>query len=233
VRRVAILTAMVPEMRPLVRDLSLAPGEVGEVTGYRGRYDGLHVVAAVTSMGTVAARRVTEAVLDAGDVDWALMVGIAGGVDPALTIGQLVMPVAVVDAVTGDEHRPSSTHGWTPRGKLMTTDELLNDPDDLRALLDRDVIALDMETAAVAAVCEARGCDWSVFRAISDRAGDPRTDAAVVGLAKPDGSADLAAVARYVGRRPWKIPHLATLGRGMNRATHTAARAALDALGAL
>jgi hypothetical protein len=87
-----------------------------------------------------------------------------------------------------------------------------------------------METAAIAAVCERRGCAWSVFRAISDRAGDAAVDSDVLGLAGSDGAADLAALARFLLTRPWRIPGLVRLGRGMRLAANTAASAAVRAL---
>ena len=86
-----------------------------------------------------------------------------------------------------------------------------------------------METAAVAAVCERRGCPWSVFRAISDRVTDETTDPAVLALAGPDGSGDPWAVARYLLARPWRIVRLARLARGTLRAANAAADAAIRA----
>jgi adenosylhomocysteine nucleosidase len=87
-----------------------------------------------------------------------------------------------------------------------------------------------METAAVAAVCEERGVPWSVFRTISDRASDGLADEAVFGLAHPDGSPDLRAVARFVVRDPTRIPRLIRLGRDMSIATKSAATAAAAAI---
>ena len=87
-----------------------------------------------------------------------------------------------------------------------------------------------METSAVAAVCERRGCPWSVFRAISDRAGDPGIDSEVFGLAGPDGGPNLPAVARFVLTRPWRLPKLARLARDMRNATQVAAAAAVAAI---
>ena len=87
-----------------------------------------------------------------------------------------------------------------------------------------------METAAVAEVCEKRGCRWSVFRGISDRADGGGADADVLRLAGPDGRGNLPAVARFVLTQPWRIPELARLAWGMSRATKCAASAALRAL---
>jgi adenosylhomocysteine nucleosidase len=91
-------------------------------------------------------------------------------------------------------------------------------------------VALDMETAAIAAVCDERGVPWSVFRTISDRSGDGLADEAILGLAHPDGSPNLRAVARFVLRHPARIPHLVRLGRDAAAATKAAASAAATAL---
>ncbi len=87
-----------------------------------------------------------------------------------------------------------------------------------------------METAAIAAVCERRGCPWSVFRAVSDRADDGSTDVAILGLADSNGNPNLAAVARFVLTRPRRIPQLVRLARGASVATRAAANAAFTAL---
>ena len=92
------------------------------------------------------------------------------------------------------------------------------------------MVAIDMETAAIASVCEQRGTPWSVFRAISDRADDGTTDAAILALADSDGNPNLAAVARFVLTRPQRIPQLVRLARGVQAATRAAASAAVAAL---
>jgi hypothetical protein len=91
------------------------------------------------------------------------------------------------------------------------------------------VVALDMETAAIAAVCDRRACPWSVIRAISDRVSDGLVDDEVLALAGPSGSARPVAVARFVARHPTRVRHLARLGRDLRTATHAAAAAAVDA----
>jgi hypothetical protein len=113
----------------------------------------------------------------------------------------------------------------------LPTDTLLLDPSVHADLLARGVVSLDMETAAVAEVCEVRGVPWSVVRAISDRASDGSVDAEIFGLSNQDGSANLPAVARYELRHPGAVPRLVRLARGSKLATERAADAAIRAIG--
>lgn len=226
--RVAVIAAMLPELRPILKRFALRP--VGSEHVYAGRIGSHDVVASVTSMGTEAATRATTRLLDAHAVDHVIVVGIAGGIEASLRIGDLVNPEVVVDEASGAEVHPTPLAG-TPRARLLTTDVLHNRPEDLERLRRDGFVAVDMETAAIGAVAEVRALPWSVFRAISDRAGDPGVDPAVVGLARPDGTPDLAALARFLLLRPWRVPQLAALGRGMNRAVRTSTDALAHALG--
>jgi adenosylhomocysteine nucleosidase len=231
--RVAVLAPMRHELRPLVRPLSLRREGPGLDALYSGAVGRVEVVATITSMGILAAARAAERVLDSGAIDHVVVVGIAGGIGTSVAIGGLVVPELVIDLSTGAQHRPVRIGDAAPRGTLVTSDGLLQDRELFARLEARGVIAIDMETSAVAAVCERRGCPWSVFRAISDRAGDPGIDADVFGLAGPDGGPNLPAVARFVLTRPWRLPKLALLARDMRIATHTAASAAVSALAQL
>jgi hypothetical protein len=169
-------------------------------------------------------------VLDASPIDHLIVVGIAGGIGPSVDIGDLVVPEIVIDLSTRLEYQPSILGSTELRGKLVTSDEVPIDLAEVARLERQGVIAVDMETAAIAAVCERRQCPWSVFRAISDRADDGSTDAAVFGLAGPDGEADLPAVLRFVFTNPKRVPQLARLARGSNLAANVAASAAISAM---
>jgi nucleoside phosphorylase len=233
VRRVALLAPMPSELAPLRRPLSLRREGSGPTALYRGGLGGMKMVAALSGIGTAAAARATERVLDAGPADHLLVVGVAGGIGSSVRVGDAILPERVVDLASGASFRPDPLGRGAPRGTLLTSDRLLVDRAELARLADPaafGAIAVDMETAAVAAVCERRGCPWSAFRAISDCADDGSVDAAVAALARPDGSADLPAALRLVLRQPWRVPQLVRLGRGLARATRAAAAAALRAL---
>ena len=112
----------------------------------------------------------------------------------------------------------------------MTTDGLFSDAEVWRPILEAGFGAVDMEAAAVAEVCEAAGVDWSVYRGISDRPDEHIVDQAVFALSRPDGSADLLAVGKYVARDPRRGKALAHLNRCMELAAKAAADAAFSDL---
>jgi adenosylhomocysteine nucleosidase len=216
------------ELAPLVRKLALRRAE-SDTALYVGLAGRVEVVAALTGIGTQAAAAATERLLVATKLDHVLVVGIAGGVDANQRIGSLIAPELVVDLTSGRELRPVQLGELPPHGRLVTSDRLVTGQGEAAALKQSGVVGLDMETAAVAAVCERRGCPWSVFRAISDRVTDGTTDPAVLALAGPDGSGDLGAVARYLLARPWRIVRLMRLALGTLRAANAAADAAIQA----
>jgi hypothetical protein len=79
-------------------------------------------------------------------------------------------------------------------------------------------------------VCERAGVAWSVYRGISDRPDEHIVDQAVFALSKPDGSADLVALGKYLARDPRRAKALAHLNHCMELAADTAARAAFEDL---
>lgn len=221
---------MRPELQPLVRPLGLRREGPGADPLYRGKLGSLELVAAVGGIGFGPAARTAARLLDEAQPQHLLVVGIAGGIGPSVAIGDLVVPERVIDLASGAEHRPAPLPGLAARGALACADGLIADPGRLARLAREGFVAVDMETAAVAEVCERRGCPWSVLRGISDRAGDGSVDAEIFGLAGSDGGGDPRAVLRFVLTRPWRLPRLARLGLDMRRAAARAARAAVVAL---
>ena len=224
-----MLAPMEPELAPIVRQLGLEPD--GSV--HRGRAGDVEVVALLTTMGMAAGADAARRVL-AHDVDVVMVVGIAGGVDTArLTIGDVIVPEIVVDRATGGPFRPTHTGDITPRGTLSCGDDLITDAPTLDGLAAAGVVALDMETAAVAAVCEAAGCAWAVFRGISDFAGEGLVDHEIFAMTNPDGTADPDALSRYLAADPGRLAVLQRLAHDTGLATEAAAAAAIRACATL
>jgi adenosylhomocysteine nucleosidase len=220
---------MPSELRPVVRAFGLRPGPVGDLEAHTGTVGDSEVVATTTGIGTARATAAVDRLLAATDVDHVVVVGIAGGIGPTVSIRDVVIPEVVTDWPAGREYRPAPLGDLANAGRLVTSDEYGYSPRVVAGMIDDGVVAVDMETAAVAAACEARGQRWSAVRAISDRADDDTVDEAIIGLAKPDGSPDFGAALRYLARRPWRIRRLAVLGRDATAAARAAAEAAAAA----
>lgn len=228
--RVAILAPMPSELRPLRAPLRLAAEP--EAPFLRGAIGRIDVVAALTGVGMGAAARCATRVLEEQSPHHVIVVGIAGGIGADVAVGDLIVPERVLDLAGGATLLPTPLGDRAPRGTLASSNELLT-PAEAKRLGEKGVVAVDMETAAIGTVCEQRGCRWSVFRGVSDRADDGSTDPAVLGLVDDDGKPKPAAVLRFLLTRPQRIPQLIRLGRGANAAARTASNAVLSALASL
>jgi adenosylhomocysteine nucleosidase len=217
---------MRPELKAVVRAGLLTPTQGDSVFSHRGVAGTWSVDAGIIGMGPTMARDATERMLAQGPFDHVMVVGIAGGLDPALPVGALMVPSRVQLHPDGPVRRARPLPSRTADGGLMTTDGLFSDDEVWRPILEAGFGAVDMEAAGVAEVCESVGVDWSVYRGISDRPDEHIVDQAVFALSKPDGSADLVAVGKYLARDPRRAKALAHLNRCMEAAAKVAAEAA-------
>ena len=225
-KRVIVLAPMQPELKAIVTSFGLRPMDEDPVFTHGGAAGDWSVVALVTGIGPALARGATLRALATGPCEHVMVVGIAGGLDPELPVGSLMVPSRVQLYPDGPEYH---THPLPPReaaGGLMTTDGLFDDDEIWRPILERGFGAVDMEAAGVAEVCEDAGVSWSVYRGISDRPDEHIVDHAVFALSKPDGSADPVALAKYLARDPRRAKALAHLNRRMQTAARLAAEAA-------
>jgi adenosylhomocysteine nucleosidase len=227
---VAFICAMPMELSPLKRKLRLEKTRVGSLDIYRGMLGDRPVVGIATGMGTALAAEKLGMLLGAVDVEQVVVVGIAGAVHEDAPIGSLVLPAVVVNGATGDEFRPHPLGNGRPEGKMWTTDTLITDLEVIGRLRDDGVVSLDMETAAIAEVCEREGIPWSVFRTISDRATDGTLDEEVFRMSNQDGSPNVKAIAAYVARHPGRLPAMGRMAKEVKLATERAAEAAIVAV---
>jgi adenosylhomocysteine nucleosidase len=217
------------ELEPITRKLDLHESAFGAVTAHAGTLGDQRVVAIVTGMGTQLATEGTTGLLDAVQVDRVVVVGITGAVENETPIGTLILPEVVVNGATGAEYRPVPLGDGMAAGTMWTTDTLITDLDEIAGLRARGVVSLDMETAAIAALCEQRGIPWSVFRVISDRATDGSIDEEVFHLSNLDGTPNNEAIERYFAEHPERLEAMTRLAEGALLATEAAADAAIAA----
>jgi adenosylhomocysteine nucleosidase len=229
---VAFVCAMPMEAAPIRRRLSLGGTRIGTLKAYGGTLEGRPVVAIVTGMGPDLAGRGVRELLEEVEVERVVVVGITGATDDETAIGTLICPETVVNGATRSEFRPDPLGPATPSGVMWTTDDLITAGDALDELRELGVVALDMETAAIAEVCVESGIPWSVFRVISDRATDGSVDDDVFHMSNQDGTPNPRAIVSYFLRHPGRIPLMLRMGREVQSATRRAADAAIDAVAA-
>jgi adenosylhomocysteine nucleosidase len=224
--RFAFVCAMPMEVVPIVETLGLTPTDIENE--WVGSLEGRPVVAIVTGMGTALAAEGTKRLLDTHDVERVVVVGITGALENDTPIGTLIRPEIVLNSETGEEFRPDAFGSHVPRGTMWTTN-VITPRDQLAGMLARGVVSLDMETAAIAKECEARGIPWAVFRTISDRASDGSVTEEVFKLSNQDGTLNHDAITAYFKEHPEMAEVMAEMGKNAQLAVDAAAAAALEA----
>jgi nucleoside phosphorylase len=211
---------MSSELKPVRRALGLDSSTQAGSGCVRGMYKGVTIITVVTRMGLAAAQSATEELFaSAGsNIDHVFVVGIAGANDPELQIGEVVIPTSVVDERDGVFRYPENLSDLQSSGLLYSTDQLAYSEEYVAMLNDRKVSLVDMESGAIAAVCERNNCPFTVIRAVSDRVDKHAENFDVFHLANDDGSPRYLAAIRYILRKPWKIAYLISMGLGAKKA---------------
>jgi nucleoside phosphorylase len=225
---------MPSEMRPVVKLLGLQrTGKQGKLPVYTGRSSDADVVLTGTGIGPALAHAATERMLTGSAFDRVIVCGIAGGLAPASLVGDLIVPQEVYDGATGERFRCTPVDGVTPKGVIRMgdgDDYELGDADVAR-LVAEGVTAVDMETAAIARVCDQHNVPWIAFRVISDMAGDASLGSDVLGLVDEFGKPKAWPSIKYLVTHPRQIPLMMRVGRDASAAARSAAKAAVAAIG--
>lgn len=234
-RHVVVLAPMPLEMDAVVTAFGLRPGGDGPGAPHVGRVGSSRVTATHIGMGPPATRAALDRLLADGaePVDHVMVAGICGGLDPDVPVGTLVNPDTVVDHATGRSYRHAPPGNAPRTGTLVTTETATLDRDLSRRFFEDGCVAVDMETAAVAEVCEAHGVPWSAYRCVGDRIFDGLLDDRVLALTNPDGSGNPEALRRLLAEHPDLPAKLEQLGRDTARAARLAAEAAVRGCRAL
>lgn len=162
-----------------------------------------------------------------------LSFGVAGGLDPALPSGALLL----ASALMAPEGPYTPDAAWTAQLAAATgarpmvlagCDTLIASAAEKAALRARTgAAAVDMESAVVARYCASLGMPFAVLRAVGDTAHEALPPAAAHGLDE-DGNPAPWRVLRALLRRPQDLPGLIRLARR----TGTALAALKPAIGA-
>lgn len=209
--------------------MSAPPPPVGVVTGLVAEARCLErcsngaIPIVFCSGGSAARAREGARRLAADGAGGLLSFGMAGGLDPKLAPGALVLAARVV---APDGTRFDTSREWRERlrvevsggcelatGDVAGRDGPVHSPAEKRALYETTgAAAVDMESHAVAAVAREAGLPFLVVRAIADPAQRSVPSWALSGLAADGRTRPLAVLAR-LALRPWEAPGLLALAR--------------------
>ncbi len=229
-RSVVILAPMPLEMNAIVTAFRLSPASDTRGAPWTGRVGNSDVTAIHIGMGPASTRSATSRLFDETVPGWVpvehvMIAGICGGLDPNLEVGTVINPELVVDQTSGASYGHTPPGNAPQAGKLITTPGVNLDAELSERFLNDGYLGVDMESSAVAEVCEARRCPWSVYRCIGDRHCDGLLDERIVALTNPDGSGNWADVKRLIATEP----ELGTKLERLSQDTALAARLAAEA----
>jgi adenosylhomocysteine nucleosidase len=226
-RRVVVLGPMPLEMDAIVAAFGLTRASEGDDSRWTGRLGNSDVTAIHIGMGPTLTRAATAELFESGPrPDHVMIAGICGGLDPDRPVGTLINPEVVVLQTSGVGYRHTPPGNAAIFGKLITTEGVTLDPSITEGFFADGYIAVDMESAAVAEVCEANGCPWSVYRCISDRPFDGLLDDRVVALTNPDGTGNVDEIMKLIAAEPELAGKLEQLSRDTTEGARLAAEAA-------
>jgi len=230
--------ALGSERRALARVLvAPRPGPLGPFPALLGQAEGQWVLLVQAGLGATRAR---EAALLAGrrygcPAVWSL--GLAGGLDPALRPGDLLLPDAVlpldaaVPAPSGHGLRAALASLAPCGGSLVTATAPVLTVADKRALRAATGAAgVDMEAAGVGEAAARLGVPWLALKIVLDTA-DRALPPALAACAAADGSLRVSALLAAL-TRPAGVAAAARLAGESRRALRALARALRAAVGA-
>jgi adenosylhomocysteine nucleosidase len=231
---VVVLAPMPLEMDAIVAAFELSQNSDINGAPWTGHLGGSDVTAIHIGMGPPLTRVATNRLFDKTEpgyrpVDHVMIAGICGGLDPDIAVGTLINPELVCEFTSGTCYRHDPPGDSPQTGKLMTMEAVTLDSALSKRFFEDGCIAVDMETSAVAEVCEAHQCPWSVYRCIGDRHFDGLLDQRIVAATNPDGSGNSAEIERLVASDPDLLAKLTQLSRDTTTAARLAAEAAARA----
>jgi len=208
--------------------------------GFRARLGAAEIAAVATGIGMERAQAAARRALDLyPDAELVLGTGVVGALSSGLAAGDLVVAdriltdradgaaeqVAAIDPATLSElgrYLRTARISYAT-GAILTTQRVLATGTDKRAAKERTgAIAVDMESAALAAEAHARGLKFAVVRAVMDS-----VDEEVVGARMADQNGDVRPLqaAGFLIRNPGVVIGLPRMMLNLGRATRSLAMA--------
>ena len=197
--KIAIMGAMPEEVAPILKKLgSYKTTKYADNEYYEALYNGVDVVVAYSKIGKVFSTLTASTMIQKIGCDKLLFSGVAGGINPSLKIGDLIVasklsqhdlditafghPMGFVpggsvfveadnDLIAISKDVASELGKTVIEGVIATGDQFVHDEKVKENILKHfSADALEMEGASVAVVCNSLNVPFFILRAISDTA---------------------------------------------------------------
>ena len=200
----------------------------GKFVFHGGRLGDIKMAFVGCGMGFAAARRATQALLDAHSPRWVISAGFSGALHPSLHVGDIVVATSLVDTHDQELHvdlkMPADPAKGLHVGRLLTVDHMVRLVTEKEELGQKhSALAVDMESLSVAQVCRDSKTRFLAVRVISDdlAADLPPEILAVVG---PSGGVRIGAALASIWKRPGSVKEMWRLREQSNHAAERLAK---------
>ncbi|MHB1156465.1 MAG: phosphorylase family protein [Phycisphaerales bacterium] len=220
-----IFTAVRPEAIPIIRRLRL------RVLSF-SQYADDTTLLQITGMGQSRARQSAQQLLADLRPTRVLITGLCGALDPSLKVADVLHFTKIISPSSQTFVPTLIGLASTPSHMtLLTADHLITTPAE-KSRLHRQTAAhaVDMESAAVAAVCDAHHIPWLCLRAVSDTA-DQALPAYLADMVDRFGRSRPLAALRQLLPHPARLRTLLQIARQSRAAANALANALPAACG--
>jgi len=203
-----------------------------------GKIDDLSIAVVLSGVGQNNAEEAAIKLIDVFEPKSICSAGYAGGLSNRLKQLHLCVPEQVVRESDGEaldlsEAIPRRTSPMPDKFTLLTVNDVVETPEQKQALYERTGAEIvDMETFAIADVCQERNVPFFAFRVVLDAAGDriPRDIANILGTLDKGVSRLSGTILGNIWSRPSVVLDLVSLKKRAFNATEQLARFAIAEL---
>jgi len=221
--RVAIISAMPGELKPLVRNWPHSTRN--GIRFWARRTEEEEWIAACAGAGQPPATRAFAAIEDGGPIDLVFSIGWAGALRGEILPGTAHNVAGVFDVRTGERFNCDAGAG---KNWLVTSPVVADEAEKRRLASAYKAALVDMEAAAVARLAAMRGIPFYCIKGVSDALTDHLPD--FNRFLSPSGQFELPTFALYSLFRPWYWPSLIRMGENSKKASQSIAESLLEFL---
>jgi adenosylhomocysteine nucleosidase len=225
---IAVAFALPAESRDFIRRIAGRASEAGVIAGLNGRtaIDVLH-----TGVGCAVAERRLRKYLEHSTPEFVIAAGFAGATIPGCSIGDVILASNRSDPSLLASAEKSLVRLKPRKGNLFTASEMIDSAVERAELWSREqAIAVDMETATMAAICREKNLRLLSLRVLSDTPEKPFPLPAHVLFDVQRQRTMARRLVRYLVSRPSSMIRLIRFSRQIKRARKSLTTALLAVL---